>query len=154
RHSRSFGIAVVDHPAARIALIILAALVIDVSRLVGADLLAVPPRIEARIEVLAVPPGKYLRENGLHRFLRQDSRRQGRYGSMSPALQGLRPRLACDSIGPDDRPLQYQMPLAIALVFTHLRKSLRLIEQNRTLVGFHHVEAHRAGIGKAAFDLV
>src|SRR5690606_10949133 len=79
RHSRGFGIAVVDHPAARIALIILAALVIDVSRLVGADLLAVPPRIEARIEVLAVPPGKYLRENGLHRFLRQDSRRQGRY---------------------------------------------------------------------------
>src|SRR5690606_27190884 len=66
-----FRIAVVGDPAAGAALRILAALVVDVADLIGADAGAVTPGMEAGSERLAVPPGEELFQKGRHRFLRQ-----------------------------------------------------------------------------------
>src|SRR5262245_3428596 len=60
RDQRSFRIAIVDHPSARAAFRILAALVVDIAELIAPDFRAIPPRVKARPERLAVPPGEEL----------------------------------------------------------------------------------------------
>src|SRR5690606_18851123 len=93
RDRRGFGIAVVNHPAARTPFGILAALVIAVAEFVSADLGAVAPCVEARAQRLAVPPRKELREKGLHRFLWQDALPSAAYGAHAARWQAPRGRI-------------------------------------------------------------
>src|SRR5690606_28365382 len=70
RYRGRFGIAVIDHPAARASLRVRSALIVDIAEFVLAHVPSLTPGVEARIEALAVPPGKDLEQNLLHHYPR------------------------------------------------------------------------------------
>src|SRR5690606_18045171 len=75
RDRRCFRIAIIDDPAAVLAVRGGSALLIYVSKFVLTDTLSAPPCLNTCVEALAIPPGEQLRENLLHHILVAERRR-------------------------------------------------------------------------------